>query len=138
MPKFLESFVSWAEGQPDVLGVALVGSHARAAVTDSSDVDLIVLTIDIAKYFRSQAWLSLFGAVETSAIEKWVRVQTIRTFYKGGAEIEYNFAAPEWATVPVDSGTCCVVNDGMKILHDPKGILEALRKGSLFESGPGA
>ena len=40
--RFLNEFVEWAEMQPDIQAVALVGSHARNAATESSDVDLVV------------------------------------------------------------------------------------------------
>jgi len=120
--------------QTDVVGVALVGSYARNAATEESDVDLVILTVDVTKYFQSKEWLSLFGEVEESRVENWGRVETIRAFYEDAFEIEYNFSAPNWADVPVDSGTRRVVSNGMKILYDPKGIFEALQKAVLFES----
>ncbi len=40
---FLEEFVRWAPTQPDIVAAALVGSYARDAATESSDVDLVVL-----------------------------------------------------------------------------------------------
>ena len=130
----LEAFVSWTKVQTDVVGVALVGSYARNAATEESDVDLVILTVDVTKYFQSKEWLSLFGEVEESRVENWGRVETIRAFYEDAFEIEYNFSAPNWADVPVDSGTRRVVSNGMKILYDPKGIFEALQKAVLFES----
>jgi len=40
---FLKDFTSWASAQADILAVALVGSFARNAGTDSSDLDLVIL-----------------------------------------------------------------------------------------------
>ncbi|HEY0765437.1 MAG TPA: nucleotidyltransferase domain-containing protein [Pyrinomonadaceae bacterium] len=125
---FLGPFVSWMKVQADVVGVALVGSHAREAATEESDVDLVILTVDVTKYLQSQEWLSLFGKVEESRVENWGRLTSIRAFYEDAYEIEYGFSAPNWADVPIDSGTRRVVSNGMKILYDPTGVLEALQK----------
>lgn len=105
-----------------------MGSHARHAATEESDIDLVILTVDVAKYLQSQEWLSLFGKVEESRVENWGRLTSIRAFYEDAYEIEYGFSAPNWADVPIDSGTRRVVSDGMKILYDPTGVLEALQK----------
>ena len=52
-----------------------------------------------------------------------------------GLEIEYNFSTPSWASLPVDAGTRRVLNDGVKILYDPTGLLDALRN-AVFAEGP--
>jgi predicted nucleotidyltransferase len=132
---FLEAFIPWAKIQSDVMGVALVGSYARNGATEKSDIDLIILTRDVAKYLQSQEWRSAFGKVEKSKVENWGRVETLRVFYENGFEVEYNFSTPEWAGVPVDSGTRRVVSDGMRILYDPKGILEILQKAVSMTAG---
>jgi predicted nucleotidyltransferase len=125
---FLGAFVSWTKVLSDVVGVALVGSHARDAATEESDVDLVILTVDVTKYLRSQEWLSLFGEVKESRIENWGRLTAIRAFYEDAYEIEYGFSEPNWADVPIDSGTRRVVSNGMKILYDPTGVLETLQQ----------
>jgi predicted nucleotidyltransferase len=124
---FAEALVSWAKTQTEIVGVALVGSYARDGATKESDVDLIILTADTAKYFENQQWMSLFGEVQKSMIENWGPVETIRVFYRNSFEAEYNFTEPAWAENPIDAGTRRVVTDGMKILHDPKGVLKALQ-----------
>ena len=123
---FLTDFVLWINQQDDVVGVALVGSQARGTATEKSDVDLMILTNDLEKYLGAREWLAQFGRIEETRIETWGRVQTIRTFYEGGVEIEYNFAEPQWASIPVDDGTRPVVSEGMKILYDPEGVLRIL------------
>jgi len=54
------------------------------------------------------------------------------------AVIEYNFSTPSWAAIPVDAGTRRVVNDGMKILFDPTGILDTLRNAVFAEGSANA
>ncbi len=129
----LKPFMSWATAQADIEGVALVGSYARGTATENSDVDLMILTSERARYLENQDWLSLFGEIERSRNETWGAVKTIRATYKTGLEIEYNFSTPSWAAVPVDAGTRRVVNDGLKILFDPIGILDALRNAVIAE-----
>jgi predicted nucleotidyltransferase len=124
---FLEAFGRWASARPDIEGVALVGSHARNAAGEGSDVDLIILTKDVAKYFQNQSWTLQFGEVEGCKVESWGRVESLRTFYKDRMEVEYSFSPPDWAGAPVDAGTRKVVSDGMKIIYDPRGILRALK-----------
>jgi predicted nucleotidyltransferase len=41
---FLDAFIPWASSQADVQGIALVGSYARGAARDDSDIDLVILT----------------------------------------------------------------------------------------------
>ena len=125
---FLEAFGRWASAQPDIEGVGLVGSHARNAPNEGSDVDLVILTTEVAKYFQNQSWTLQFGEVEGCDVETWGRVKSLRIFYKDGMEVEYSFSLPDWASTPVDAGTYRVVSDGMKIIYDPQGILKALQK----------
>jgi hypothetical protein len=40
---FLDRVIYWAMNEPDLLALALVGSHARGKATPNSDVDLILL-----------------------------------------------------------------------------------------------
>ena len=125
---FLEEFSRWAKTQADIEAAALVGSYARDAATTESDIDLMILTTKLSSYFQDQIWVSQFGEVEESKAENWGRVETLRVFYKGAIEVEYNFSTPDWADIPVDAGTHSVISDGMKILSDPQGILERLQQ----------
>lgn len=124
---FLELFARWAGDQTDVNAVALVGSHARNAACEGSDVDLLILTADPAKYIQDHSWVTVFGEVREHRVENWGRVTSLRTFYEEGLEVEYGFATPDWASVPMDAGSVRVVSDGMRILFDPLGILRAVQ-----------
>ncbi len=125
---FLESFISWARSQTDIEAVALVGSYARGAATEGSDVDLLILTTDVARYFSECAWLSLFGEVARSSVEDYGKVTSLRAFYKNGLEVEYGFTMPDWAEMPMDAGSARVVSDGMKILLDSHNILSEVQR----------
>ena len=124
---FFEQLISWAASQSDIKGIALVGSYARGTAGPGSDLDLIVLTSDPRRYLQDRSWLLQFGPVVRTQNETWGRVDTVRSTYEPGLEVEYNFAPLEWADVPVDSGTRRVVKEGFRVLFDPEGMLEALR-----------
>lgn len=124
----LEKFLLWASQQPVITAVALVGSYARGTATDDSDIDLIILASSCRPYLENHEWLSLFGEVDHSTNEHWGLVETVRAIYKTGIEIEYNFAQPSWADVPLDAGTRRVVGSGFKILFDPQHRFDGLQK----------
>jgi hypothetical protein len=124
---FLKAFNCWASAQPDVKAVALVGSYARDAATEGSDVDLLILTTDVSKYINDRSWVSQFGEESECRIEDWGKVTSLRTFYKDGLEVEYGFTTPDWAKIPMDAGSLRVVSDGMKILFDAQNILSTVQ-----------
>lgn len=125
---FLFAFERWARAQADIEGVGLVGSYARGAATEESDVDLIILTTKQERYFLDQTWASLFGETGRSQVEEWGKLRSLRIHYKSGLEVEYGFSTPEWAGSPLDEGTLRVVSDGIKILYDPNGLLGGLQQ----------
>ena len=125
---FLEAFNYWARAQKDIKAVALVGSYARDEANEGSDVDLLILTTDITKYISDHSWVSRFGETTECRIEDWGKVTSLRTFYKGGLEVEYGFTTPDWAQMPMDAGSSRVVSDGIKILFDAQYILSAVQR----------
>lgn len=124
--KLLEAVVGWAEAETSIVGVALVGSHARGAARPDSDVDLMVLARDLAPYLENVAWLERFGNVASYETENWGPVTSLRVFYKAGLEVEFSLTTPAWADIPVDAGTRRVVRDGVRILYDPEDVLKML------------
>ena len=125
---FLEALSLWARSQPDIEAVALVGSYARDVATESSDVDLVILTSGVDRYLRDRSWVSLFGEATECREEDYGRVTSVRAFYESGLEVEYGFTRPDWADTPLDEGTLSVVRGGMKILHDPQGIVARMQQ----------
>jgi predicted nucleotidyltransferase len=125
---FLEAFSRWARTQPDIVAVVLVGSHARDAATESSDVDLVILTSVVDRYLRDRSWVSVFGESSECREEDYGRVTSVRAFYESGLEVEYGLTTPDWADAPVDEGTLGVVTEGMKVLYDPQGIIAGMQR----------
>lgn len=120
----LNDFVAWAATRPDVLGAALVGSHARGKAKPSSDIDLVIVCAAPGDLLEGD-WPSKFGTVERPSTEDFGALRALRVHYGNGMEVEFGLALPSWAGLPLDSGTQRVLADGARILHDPRGLLQA-------------
>ena len=120
---FIDRFVAWASTQPDVHAIALVGSYARAAARDDSDIDLVLLTNHPEKYLADIAWAERFGAVEKHQIEDYGKLTSLRVWYRNGHEVEYGLTTPDWAAQPLDAGTQQVIDDGMLVLFERRVLL---------------
>jgi uncharacterized protein len=116
----------WVAVRDDIVGLLLVGSHARNAARPDSDIDLIVLTRDTTRY-ADRAWADELAIGELIRTRSWGPITEQRFATTSGLEVEIGLGRPDWASVdPVDPGTRRVVTDGARILHDPTGVLATL------------
>ncbi len=120
--------IDWAKSEEGVLGVALVGSHARGEARQDSDIDLVIISSDPYRYIDDSSWISSFGEIKSCKTEDWGILTSLRVFFRDGLEVEFGFSSLEWVAIPPDSGTAEVVADGMKILFDSKGLLTRLQE----------
>lgn len=120
---FIEDFMRWSRKRADIRAVALVGSYARGAATDSSDVDLVIIVNDPQKYLTNTEWLRAFGIVITQKVESHGKLTSLRVWYESGLEIEYGFTTREWARLPLDAGTKRVIEDGLRVLLEKETLL---------------
>lgn len=127
---FLSNLAAWAPSQPDIQAVALVGSHARNAATDTSDVDLVILARDPERYLQDLEWVRDFGEVDRQQIEPYGALTSIRVWYVDGPEIEYGITNEHWADLPLDEGTRRVVSDGLRVLFERRPLLSRLQTSS--------
>ena len=121
--RFLDPFVGWASSQPDVKGIVLVGSYARGAARNDSDIDLVILTDQFPKYVEDLEWIELFGAVEKFQIEDYGKLTSIRVWYRNRTEVEYGITLPDWTALPLDAGTEEVIRGGMIVLFERGNLL---------------
>jgi GrpB-like predicted nucleotidyltransferase (UPF0157 family)/predicted nucleotidyltransferase len=131
--QFISSVIEWAGLQSDVLGVALVGSFARGAEQEHSDIDLVIIVRNPAWWLETHEWLERFGGVRTVDLEDYGLLQSRRVRYENGIEVEFGITSDEWLnTAPIDEGTRRVMSDGHRILDDKAGLfaafLDLLRK----------
>lgn len=115
---FLNKVINWAQHQPGVAAVALVGSHARGTAREDSDIDLVLLTKTPRTFLINTNWLFAFGEPIQQEIEYWGKVTSIRVWYVEGYEVEFGIAGLDWASDPSDEGDARVVKDGIRILYE--------------------
>ncbi|MFK0294065.1 aminoglycoside 6-adenylyltransferase [Streptomyces sp. NPDC090442] len=126
MREIADRITRWATGRPDIVGLLLVGSHARNAARADSDVDIVLLTTDRSRYVED-TWADGLALGELVRTRAWGPISERRYALASGLEVEVNIGSSEWArTDPVDPGTRRVVTDGARPLHDPAGLLNAL------------
>jgi len=128
----LEVITGWVETQHDVRGLALAGSYARNAPRPDSDLDLVILAENPAR-FRDGGWPATIEWSRAGVqLARWVDeeygiVWSRRIWLEPQYELEIAFAPLSWAGVsPVDRGTERVVSDGFRVLYDPDRLLESL------------
>lgn len=120
---FIEDFMRWSRRRRDIRAVALVGSYARLQANPTSDVDLVIITVDPQKYLAQADWLRNFGTVIASRVEDYGKLTSLRAWYESGLEIEYGFTTREWISAPLDAGTKRVIADGMRVLFEKEVLL---------------
>jgi len=124
----INQVIDWAKSEEGVLGVALVGSHARGEARLDSDIDLVIISSDPHSYIDDPSWISSFGEINSCKTEDWGILTSLRVFFHSGLEVEFGLSSLEWVAIPPDSGTAEVIVDGMKILLDSKGLLARLQE----------
>ncbi len=121
--QFLREVTAWAANQPDLQALALVGSYARNAARETSDVDLVLIAADPKVYLNDSSWVQQFGTVKEQQIEDYGLLISLRVFYTDGLEVEYGITDERWSAIPLDEGTRRVIADGMRVLFERGSIL---------------
>jgi predicted nucleotidyltransferase len=111
---FLAAFATWAAERREIHAVALVGSYARDEASETSDVDLIVITDNPAPYLQNSTWSDTFGEVTRLELEEYGKVTSLRVWYSDGLEVEYSFTDLAWIATPIDEGTRVIVANGLR------------------------
>ena len=122
----IDNVVAWSRADRRVLAVGLCGSYARGEQRPDSDIDICVLTTNVAALLDDRSWVDVLGerARILGPVEDYNLVQSLRVCY-GDLEVEFGITDAEWAEPPIDDGTARVINDGLKILHDPESRLKS-------------
>jgi hypothetical protein len=131
--RLLAALKDWSSREKRVRGVALVGSWASGRQHAESDVDVVCVVNEPERFRTDSSWM---GAIDWTAAGlstghwsdcDYGRACSRHLTFEGGAEVEVSFVAPDWASVdPVDPGTRRVAGDGLRVVHDPEGLLGRL------------
>ena len=119
----IDDITRWAQAQPDLLALVLVGSYARNAARPDSDIDLVLIVENPARYLDDIAWTGAFGKINQQQLEPYGRVTSIRVWYKAGPEVEFAITGRAWLSLPLDAGTKRVLRDGFKVLYESEAQL---------------
>jgi len=129
--RLLEAVTAWASARNDILGLALVGSHARNAAKTDSDVDFVLITPDPNGFRESFVWLNdidwlrLGVSVASSRDVGYGAIWSRHVQLSNGLSVELSLANPSWAaTSPCDPGTRAVLSRGCRVLFDPQQLLQ--------------
>lgn len=125
--RLLMTVADCARQRADIEAVALAGSWARGDPHADSDVDLVVITSDVLAYVEDSDWIDVFPGAAVMNTRSWGSLTERRLALPSGLELDIGFTTSAWASIdPVDPGTARVVGGGFRIVHDQKGLLEAL------------
>ena len=100
-----------------------MGSYARNAATETSDVDLVLITSQPDNYLMDLNWIQRFGQVDRHQLEDYGKLTSVRVWYIDGPEVEYGITDKSWAALPLDEGTREVLAGGMRVLFEKEKIL---------------
>ena len=114
----LEKASQWAQTEPAVFALVLVGSWARGENRPDSDLDLVILTDEKEKVLEKPGYFAGFAPVYRENVEYYGRGTSLRIFYENGPEVEFGFVDSKWADLPLDEGTRRVLSGGYRVLVD--------------------
>lgn len=115
---------TWARSDNNIRALVLVGSYARGVPRRDSDVDIVVITVDLSSYLDDDRWLDIVTPhAQTVREQQWGPVTERRRRLPSGLEVEIGITTPAWAALPLDPGTHRVLADGARCLHDPDRLI---------------
>ncbi|MDQ3095504.1 MAG: nucleotidyltransferase domain-containing protein [Actinomycetota bacterium] len=118
----------WANCQPDVPTVVVVGSYAYGHPRMESDVDLVVLSSRAPEQLADLASIQrITPRGRVIRREQWGPMNERRVRLASGLVVEIGLTAPEWAALPLDPGTATVLSDECKIVVDDGTVTAALQ-----------
>lgn len=126
---FLERVIPWLATRADISGALLVGSQARATAPadEWSDVDLVVIAADPARYIDDASWLTALGSPLATFVERTLLAQRERrVLFADGLDVDFTVVSHDAAERFLEEqeltvGT--VLRRGVVVLHDREGTL---------------
>jgi iron(III)-enterobactin esterase len=122
----IDKLREWARERA-IPGIARVGFNPCGVPRPESDVAVVILVDNPLALAEDADWAARFGSVQRVSDQDWGPIKAKRVQYADGNVVEFAFAAPEWAaTGPCDASTLAVVESGISVVYDPKGLFRHL------------
>ena len=118
--RIIEKIVAWGQQQADIRALIVIGSRARTTLSadDWSDLDILMLTEDVARYIESAAWLQTFGTPLLTFIERTFEGgYERRVLYEGFLDVDFALDTP---------------SAGEKLLQSPEVMHGIFKRGYRF------
>lgn len=113
-----DELTTWAQNEPKIQALIVVGSYARHEQRPGSDLDLVVVTSDRQNLLQHADYTARFGKVKQTQTEYYGANISIRASYEDNSELEIGLVTPDWLSQPLDDGTKRVLQDGYLVLYD--------------------
>ncbi len=126
LENFINALGTFSESTPHIDSVIIVGSYARGANKEDSDIDVVIITPNKAEMVAEQDFVKYFGEIDKKQTEYYGACTSIRVWYKNGPEVEFGIVEPTWIKQPLDSGTHRVLRNGYKVVSDKNRYFENL------------
>jgi aminoglycoside 6-adenylyltransferase len=126
--RLLDKLLRWAETQPDILAVMVVGSHARVhhPADEWSDLDLILVAADPVQYLSDTHWLLNIGSYWCTFVERTSTGEPIgrRVLFEGGLDVDFVMLAAEGIQQRLrEAPAIDIIRRGVRTLLDKSSIL---------------
>jgi aminoglycoside 6-adenylyltransferase len=132
-----EHITAWAQNEPDLRALAVIGSRARLAdhpADEWSDLDLLVIVETPERYIGEAQWVAAFGEPWLTFVERtadgsnWER----RVLFAGGLDVDFSLLPAKLARqmqpqyLPADA--LGLFRRGMRILVDKENLLKPVEE----------
>jgi hypothetical protein len=131
--KLVTALKDWSRKSSRVKGAALLGSWPGEKHHAEADVDIVLIVDDPARYRAESNWMTEIDWPAAGLDQgHWSECDYGRACsrhfkFHDGAEVEVSFVDPTWASVdPIDPSTRRIAASGMRVIHDPNGLLGRL------------
>lgn len=124
--EFITTLKEFSINEIGIKSVIVVGSYARGKNTETSDLDLCIITNNKKQIIDNLEFIKKFGEFNQKQLEYYGACTSIRVWYKNGLEVEFGIVEPSWISLPLDDGTRKVLSDGYKVIIDKEHYFQNL------------
>ena len=108
-----DELIAYCQKVSKINGILLVGSYATGDFTETSDIDLVILSDSPSELFEHTEWANQFGIVQDKHVVKFGSIQALKVKYTD-KEVDYAITSPR--DIKIES----IIKKGAKIIYDPQ------------------